>query len=185
MRTLQAAKSRKVCSNFTWQQSKHTHWLYLTVASCRVQWHYRIGLKHRKPSVSLAHTLSPRPPNGLVTQWKKGKKINENGSATELWMAHKHMLTNTNALLALNTERLKSQPADVISADFQFLTWLNTQHGAVVIYFVLFFFLNSNHCCTEKKTFANVFDWREMLNIDFPCNLKLPFIKQLTVNNSY
>lgn len=86
----------------------------------------------------LAHTLSPQPPRGLLTQWKKGKKINENGSGMELWMAHDQMLTNTNAPLAGNTERLRSQPAAVICAHFLFLTWRNTQHGAVVTFFFSF-----------------------------------------------
>lgn len=87
----------------------------------------------------------------------------KNGSGMELWMDHNQKLTNANALLALNTERLKSQPADVITAYFLFLTWLNTQHGAVVIFCFFTFFLKSNDYCTEKNKQTNLYsNWQQI-----------------------
>lgn len=64
------------------------------------------------------------------------------------------MLTNTNAALAPNTERLRSQSADVISADFLFLTWLNTRHRIVVKKSFLFFFFLSLVAIGQEKYFC-------------------------------
>lgn len=88
-------------------------------------------------------------------------------------MAHNHMLTNTNAAFAPNTERLRSQSADVISADFLLLTWLNTRHRIVVKKKkVFFFFLKSSRYWTGKILLHVVLRTEELVHCCFPSHLK-------------
>lgn len=74
LKKLESHVEDRACSDFGWHQSKHTHWLHLTVASWLVHWCYWTGLKHKETLGELApHIVTPASPWSF-SQRKKARK---------------------------------------------------------------------------------------------------------------